>query len=207
MISAGGQPEDTSPPAVLASGADAGARPDVETAVVHAGGRAPIRLIGLAITLFLFGFALRWGQDAVAPYANIGEADMAGTVVFDAEAATYRVVSSGPNRPAIHTTVCEARGADGYRHRERGADGADGVDGGQERFGVTRVSEFELPAGRAEIQCGDREPDRGDGLGRFQVVAANGPTSFAVTGLLIGGGASLAVGFGWFFYRFRRQST
>ena len=172
--------------------------------MLQAGGHGPIRLITLGITLFLFGFALRWGQDAVAPYVNLGEADMAGTVVFEAEAATYRVVSSGPARPALHTTVCEARGVDGFEHRERGADG---VDGGHERFGVTRVTKFVLPAGRAEIQCGYRSPDRGEGLGRFQVVAADGPTSIAVIGLLIGGGASLALGVGWFLYRFRKAST
>ena len=172
--------------------------------MVEAGGRAPIRFIALGITLFLFGFGLRWAQDVVAPYVNLGEAEMAGTVVFEAEATTYRVVSSGPNRPAIHTTVCEARGVDGYQHRERGADG---VDGGQERFGVTRVTKFEVPAGRTEIQCGYREVSRGGGLGRFQVVAANGPTSYAVIGLLVGGSISLAVGLGWYFYRFRRQST
>ena len=71
---------------------------------MRAGGQGPLRLIGLAVTLFIFGFALRWGQDAVAPYVNLGEADMAGTVVFEADAGTYRVVTSGPNRPALHTT-------------------------------------------------------------------------------------------------------
>jgi hypothetical protein len=64
-----------------------------------------------------------------------------------------------------------------------------------------------LPAGRAEIQCGYRDPDRGDGLGRFQVVAADGPTSLAVRGLLIGGVASLLSGLAWFAVRFRRHAT
>lgn len=204
MISAGGNPEDSSPPAVPTAGNDAGEPPDLEAAVMRAGGQGPLRLIALAVTLFIFGFALRWGQDAVAPYVNLGEADMAGTVVFEADAGTYRVVTSGPNRPAIHTTYCEARGVDGFKHRERGEDG---VDGGQEHFGVTRVTKFVLPAGRAEIQCGDRAPDRGEGLGRFQVVAADGPTSYAVIGLLIGGSVSLAIGLGWFVLRYRRQST
>lgn len=203
MISAGGNPDDSSPPAPTADPVG-GEPPDLEAAVMRAGGQGPLRLIALAVTLFIFGFALRWGQDAVAPYVNLGEADMAGTVVFEADAATYRVVTSGPNRPALHTTVCEARGVDGYQHRERGEDG---VDGGHERFGVTRVTKFVLPAGRAEIQCGYRDPGRGSGLGRFQVVAADGPTSYAVIGLLVGGGTSLAIGLGWFFLRFRRQST
>lgn len=205
MLSAGGNHEPTNSPG---SGTDDAPPPDqalhdVGTAIA-ATGRGPMRLVALGITLFLFGFALRWGQDVAAPYINMGEADMAGTVVFEAEAGTYRVVSSGPNRPAIHTTVCEARGSDGESHRERGADG---VDGGHERFGVTRVTKFVLPAGRAEVQCGYRDPDRGDGLGRFQVVADDGPVTLAVTGLLVGGGISLAAGLGWLALRFGRHRT
>ena len=49
------------------------------------------------------------GAGRAAPYVNVGEADMAGTVVFEAEGRhLLRVVSSGPNRPELHNTVCEA---------------------------------------------------------------------------------------------------
>ena len=171
-------------------------------AAVSAGGQGPLRLVGLGIALLILGFVLRWGQDVTAPYVNLGEADMAGAVVFDSDGGTYRVVTSGPSRPELRFTVCEATGSDGSTQRELGRDG---VNGGHSRFGVTRITRFDLPAGRSEIRCGNREPDKGAGLGRFQVVDADGPVSLAVTGLIGGGAASLLAGIGWFLLRFRRH--
>lgn len=171
-------------------------------AVADAGGQGPLRLIGLGITLLILGLVLRWGQDITAPYVNLGEADMAGTVVFDSDGGIYRVVTSGPSRPELRFTVCEATGSDGSTQRELGRDG---VKGGHSRFGVTRVTRFDLPAGRTEIRCGNREVARGAGLGRFQVVDADGPVTVAITGLLGAGAASLLGGIAWFIIRFRRH--
>lgn len=168
------------------------------------GGQGPVRLLLLGIVLLVAGIGLRWAQDVAAPYVNVGEADLARTVTFEAEAGTYRVVTSGPSRPAIHTTVCEIRRSDGQTSRFTGADG---IDGGHERLSVTRVGRFETVAGTTEVTCGRLAPDRGDGLGRFQVVAADGPVSLAVTALFVAGGASLAVAIGWGLLALRRATT
>lgn len=167
-------------------------------------GQGPVRLLLLGIVLLIVGFGLRWAQDVAAPYVNVGEADLARTVTFEAEASTYRVVTSGPSRPAIHTTVCEIRRPDGQTTRFTGADG---IDGGHERLTVTRVGRFEAVAGTTEVTCGRFAPDRGDGLGRFQVVAADGPVSLAVTALFAAGGAGLAVAIGWGLLAFRRAAA
>lgn len=167
-------------------------------------GTGPLRLLLLGFVLLVVGLGLRWAQDVAAPYLNVGEADLASPITFDAGGGTYRVVTSGPNRPFIHATVCEARLADGDTVRFRGTEG---VDGGQERFGVTRVGQFDAVAGPTEVSCGRFAPDRGEGLGRFQVVPADGPVSLAVTALVVVGVASLAAAVGWWLLALRRADT
>lgn len=163
------------------------------------GGRGPMSLLLLGIVLLVVGGGARWAQDVSAPYVNLGEADLPGPVEFEAEDATYRIVTSGPTRPPIERTQCTITRADGEVQRERGAEG---VDGGQTRFGVTRVLEFRAVAGPTSVRCGYvTSPETGGG--RMQVVAANGPVSLAATLLLAGGVAAIIGAIGWFVARFR----
>ncbi|MEZ5140534.1 MAG: hypothetical protein R2702_04090 [Acidimicrobiales bacterium] len=157
-------------------------------------GCGPVSLLLVGIVLLMLGGGIRWAQDVTAPWLNEGEADLPDTVTFEADDATYRVITSGPTRPAIHQTACTVERADGKVLRE---EGRDGVDGGQERFGVTRVLEFRAVAGTTTVQCGfDFAPERGSG--RFQVVRADGPITIATIVLLVLGVAALVVSIGWF---------
>lgn len=203
MLSAGGPPDEA--PAGHAPGhTHAAAEGEVAAAVAAAGGSGPLRLVGLAVVLLVVGFVLRWGQDVTAPYVNVGEADMASAVAFTSDGGTYRVVSSGPSRPELRFTVCEATGAEGFTERVRGGDGS---RGGHVRLGVTRVTRFDLPPGPAEIRCGNLAPDRGAGSGRFQVVDGDGPLSLVVVGLLASGAACAVGGIGWYLLRLRRATA
>lgn len=165
------------------------------------GGAGPLRLVLLGIALIMLGLAVRWAQDVAAPYVNLGEADMADVVTFESSGGTYRVVTSGPSRPAIQATVCEIETADGRRERDVGHDG---MEGGQDRFGVTRVLAFDAVEGTTTVRCGRQRPDGGAGLGRFQVVDADGPLSVAGWGLLGGGFGLGLVGAAWWALRSQR---
>ncbi|MGV3758323.1 MAG: hypothetical protein ACO1PW_02115 [Actinomycetota bacterium] len=170
-------------------------------APARAGGTGPLRLVLLGVVLIVLGLVVRWAQDVAAPYVNLGEADMAEVVTFESTGGTYRVVSSGPSRPVIHQTVCEIETADGRRERDVGHDG---MEGGQDRFGVTRVLAFDAVKGTTSVRCGRQRPDGGAGLGRFQVVDAGGPVSIAGWGLL-GGGLGLGLaGAAWWALRSQR---
>lgn len=148
-------------------------------------------LVALGITLLLASFAARWAQDASAPWLNLGEARMRGVVRFDADAGRYRVITSGSTRPRLNRTGCDVALADGTRIRRLGGEGT--VDARQ-ALGVSRVIEFDAPSGPTSVVCGDRISRRST-LGRFQVVAADGPLSKAIlAGLVVGLASALAGG-------------
>lgn len=149
----------------------------------------------LGVVVFLLALTARWAEDVAAPFINVAEAEMASAVTLEADGGPHRIVTSGPTRPSIQLTVCEIASSDGTKKRVRGADG---LDGGHERFGVTRVIELTLPAGRNEVTCGRIRPTGGAGLGRFQVVDAGGLFSRGVTVALGLGVTCLLSGLLWF---------
>jgi hypothetical protein len=191
-----------------ADGAAAGAiPPEVEALAAHAtsaGGRGPVSLLLLGVVLLFVGGGIRWAQDVTAPWLNLGEADLPGPITFEAEDATYRIITSGPTRPSLEQTTCTITKADGTEVRERGTEG---VDGGQERFGVTRVMEFDAVAGPTSVTCSFSFSSTGSGSGRMQIVRADGPITLATTLLLVGGVAALVVSIGWFVRRITASST
>jgi hypothetical protein len=153
----------------------------------------------LGVVLFIAGFVGNWAQDSAAPFINLGEARLGSTIRFDADARTYRVITSGPTRPELAATVCTVE-ADGRSERILGGSG--GVNP-REVWGVSRVLEFEATAGATRLTCNDRFI-RSSTRGRFQVVAADGPVSKAILGAFILGGLSLAGGGLLLFLAYRR---
>jgi len=166
-----------------------------------AGSRAPISLVMLGIVLFIAGFVGNWAQDSAAPWINLGEAQIGSTVSFDADARKYRVVTSGPTRPALEHTVCAIQFADGHSKRELGGSGAVNA---RDALGVARVIEFKATAGATRLTCNDRFIKTST-HGRFQVVAADGPVSKAILGAFVLGGLSLAGGALMLFLAYRRE--
>jgi hypothetical protein len=144
----------------------------------------------LGVVLFIAGFVGNWAQDSAAPFVNLGEARLGSTIRFDADDRTYRVVTSGPTRPALEATVCTIEFADGRKERELGGSG--GVNP-RDVWGVSRVLEFEATSGATRLTCNDRYITSST-RGRFQVVAADGPISKAILGAFVLGGLSLAGG-------------
>jgi hypothetical protein len=164
---------------------DDGARVEAVAGAVTGGWS--IRLLMLGIVSLLLGLALSWAQDVAAPWINEGEAATGGTVSFDSDGGRYRVVSSGPTRPAYTSIGCDVVDSSGDSQRVLGGEDANAKD----RLGVSRVLEFTLDAGPATVRCADRYlPDSTHG--RFQVVDANGPVSIAVW-CLLGFGVALLV--------------
>jgi hypothetical protein len=141
----------------------------------------------LGIVLLLAGLAARWAQDVAAPWINEGEARMGSTVRFASEGGDYRVVTSGPTRPAIAETACTIVTS---RERELQVSGGKDVDE-VERMGVSRVLGFEAPSGRTSVTCLDAASS-GSSHGRFQVVPAGGLVSLAVA-VVFGLGTLLVV--------------
>jgi hypothetical protein len=129
----------------------------------------------LGVVLLLAGLAASWAQDVAAPWINEGEAQMGSTVRFASEGGDYRVITSGPTRPAIGATACTIVTS---RERELRVLGGKDVNENQ-RLGVSRVLGFEVPSGRTSVTCANRS-SKSSTLGRFQVVSADGPTSVAV---------------------------
>lgn len=187
-------PED--PPTPVVADATTGS---TAASTTPASGRGPIRLFLLGFVLLVAGGVATWAQDALAPFVNLGEAPLPGPIVFDADDATYRVVTSGPGRPGLEFTACIIERADGTTVEDYGVDGAEGA---QEHFGVTRVLEFDAVAGRTEVRCGSK-PSARDTPGRFQIVAARGPVTLATYALFAAGGTALVAAIGWFAWRVR----
>jgi hypothetical protein len=163
--------------------------------------RAAISMVMLGIVLFIAGFVGSWGQDSAAPWINLGEARIGSTLTFGAGAGKYRVVTSGPARPALESTVCAIELADGRSKRELGGSG--GVNA-RNALGVARVLEFKTTPGPTRLTCNDRYIETST-YGRFQVVAADGPVSKAILGAFIIGGLSLAGGALMLFLIYRRE--
>lgn len=161
----------------------------------------PVSLVMLGVTLFIAGFVGDWLQDAAAPWVNQGEADMGSTVTFDAGGGKYRVVTSGPTRPALAQVGCTVVSSAGASKRALGGSG--GVNQ-RETFGVSRVLEFETAPGETRLTCADRIL-RGATQGRFQVVAADGLVSKAILAAFVLGGLSLLVGALWLWRLYRRD--
>ena len=132
--------------------------------------RMVVAAIMLVIVIGLFFIFAWWLQDVVAPFVNEGEADTTQTVTFEADAGTYRVITSGPARPAAINTACTVTGADGS---EQTIFAGDGSITPQERFGVSRVLEFDVKAGRTSVTCFDEKLPTASG-GRFQIVESGG---------------------------------
>jgi hypothetical protein len=154
----------------------------------------------LGITLFIAGFVGSWVQDAAAPWINLGEAQMGSTVAFDAGGGKYRVITSGPTRPALAQTGCTIVSGAGSTAERLGGTG--GVNP-REALGVSRVLEFNAPTGQTRLSCADRIV-RGATFGRFQVVAADGPVTKAILAAFVLGGLSLAGGGLWLVLIYRR---
>ena len=155
----------------------------------------------LGLVLFIAGFVGNWAQDSAAPWINLGEAQIGSTVSFEADTRKYRVVTSGPTRPALEHTVCAIQFGDGRSKRELGGSG--GVNA-RDALGVARVIEFEATPGSTRLRCNDRYIKTAT-RGRFQVVAADGPVSRAILGAFILGGLSLAGGALMLFLIYRRE--
>ena len=84
----------------------------------------PIFLLGFAIVLA--GLAASWAQDVVAPWVNEAEAQMGSRVTLTSDGGKYRVITSGPSRPAIEQTGCTIRTSRGSmlgRYQVVAADG------------------------------------------------------------------------------------
>ena len=160
-----------------------------------------VSLVMLGVTLFIAGFVGNWAQDAAAPWINLGEAKTRGTVAFESDGGRYRVLTSGPARPGIASIGCSIAAADGTSRRELGGGG--GVNAA-ERFGVTRVLEFKVPAGPTQVVCEDRRSESNT-FGRFQVVAADGIVSKAILAAFALGGLLLVAGGLWLLLQFRRR--
>jgi hypothetical protein len=163
--------------------------------------RGLISLVMLGIVLFIAGFVGNWAQDSAAPWINLGEVQLGSTIHFDADARTYRVVTSGATRPAVEHTVCTIEFADGHSKRELGGSG--GVNA-RDAWGVARVLEFKATAGATRLTCNDRYL-KASTQGRFQVVAADGPVSKAILGAFMLGGLLLAGGGLGLFLAYRRE--
>ncbi len=147
-------------------------------------------LISLGVTLFLFALAANWAQDVAAPWINAGEAQMGSTLTFDADGGEYRVVTSGPSRPRYDATGCTIVAPGGASRRVLGGEGSVNPN---DRFGVSRVLEFDTQSGRTQVTCADRYL-RQSTRGRFQIVAADGFVSKAVLVGFILAGISLLIG-------------
>lgn len=142
--------------------------------------RVVVSAIMLVIVIGLFFIVAWWLQDVAAPFVNEGEADMTQTVTFEAEAGTYRVITSGPARPTAINTACTVSVADDGEETILAGDGSITP---QERFGVSRVLEFDADAGPMSVTCFDTKMPTADG-GRFQIVKAGGIQQI---GLIAGG--------------------
>ncbi len=126
---------------------------------------------------------------------------MGSTVTFDAGGGKYRVVTSGPTRPALAQVGCTVVSSAGVvqacarRHRRR-----------QPARGIRRLARAGVRdrAGETRLTCADRIL-RGATQGRFQVVAADGPVSKAILAAFVLGGLSLLVGALWLWRLYRRE--
>lgn len=176
-----------------------GADASDSSTVTAPGLRWPMSLVSLGIVVFLLGLGAWWAQDAAAPFRNVGEADIPGTVTFDATAGRYRVVTSGPSRPEIDRTACDVVLADGAELRILAGEGSVAT---QQHFGVSRVIEFEAVDGPTTVSCEDRIAPSVEG-GRFAVVGAD-----RIVGIIVGAGvACFLVGVAWTALRARRAAS
>ena len=147
---------------------------------VTGGRRWVIPAVMMTILIGLFYIFAWWLQDVVAPFINEGEADISQTVTFEAEGGTYRVVTSGPSRPEAQRMECAVVRADGSTETVRAGDGSITP---HDRFGVSRVLQFDVPAGQTSVTCNDEFSPRSAG-GRFQIVESGGIKQI---GLIAGG--------------------
>ena len=134
-----------------------------------------ISILMFGVVLLLGGLAASWAQDVAAPWINEGEAQMGSMLTFTSEGGDYRVLTSGPARPAIEATGCTIVTATERKLRVLGGKDVNPKD----HLGVSRVLGFEAPAGRTSVTCSDRVV-RASTHGRFQVVSADGPVSIAI---------------------------
>lgn len=144
------------------------------------GRRWVLPAIMLTILVALFFMFAWWLQDVAAPFINEGEAEMGQIVTFEAAGGTYRVVTSGPSRPEAERMECAVMRADGSTETVHAGDGSITP---HDRFGVSRVLEFDVPAGETSVTCTDEFSPRSSG-GRFQIVESGGIKQI---GLIAGG--------------------
>lgn len=161
----------------------------------------PVSLVALGITLFLAALAFSWLEDVLTPWVNLGEAQMGSAVAFNTGSGRYRVVISGPARPALERVACDITFADESTKRALGGTG--GVNP-KEHFGVSRALEFRAKPGTTRMTCANRIV-RGATLGRYQVVAADGPVSKAILAAFVFGTLSVLAGGLWLLHLFRRR--
>jgi hypothetical protein len=148
-----------------------------------------MRMLLLGIVLLLAGLAASWAQDVAAPWVNAGEAEMGRPLSFRSGGGDYRVITSGPARPALEQTLCTVDPEDGRPFDVLGGKDVNPAD----RLGVSRVLGFDAPAGDVRLTCRDRFVSQSR-HGRFQVVSADGPISIAVLALFGLGVALLVIG-------------
>lgn len=167
------------------------------------GARLAASLVSLGVVVFLGALVASWAQDAIAPWRNVGEAETGSPITFHAADTTYRVLASGPNHPKVDRIGCDIILSDGTTQRILGGEGSVAPN---DRFGVSRVIEFEAPAGApTTVRCEDRLSPRST-AGRMQVVDASGAmSSVALVGGLLGT-ALVLVGIGMPMLAARRAS-
>jgi hypothetical protein len=172
-------------------------------ASVKPGARLAASLVSLGVVVFVGALVASWAQDAIAPWRNVGEAETGSPITFHAADTTYRVLASGPNHPKVDRIGCDINLSDGTTQRILGGEGSVAPN---DRFGVSRVIEFEAPAGApTTVRCEDRLSPRST-AGRMQVVDASGAmSSVALVGGLLGT-ALVLVGIGMPMLAARRAS-
>lgn len=182
-------PGDPGDPTDGIEAAQAAAQQAAEAAT-QPGMRGPLSLISLGIVLFLAALGLWWVQDVVGTVVNEGEADIGREVAFTSDGGAYRLLSSGPLRPEVASTWCDITTSDGRTRREVGGQGLQ-----TSRLGVDRLLTIHPPAGSTTIRCTSRGTDI-VGNGRFQVIEADGLTTWIPAGVFVAAMASIAIGAG-----------
>lgn len=146
-------------------------------------------------------FATLWFQDVTARQTPISEGAGAA-ITFDADAATYRLLASGTNRPDSEWTSCEITQSDGSIELLLSGEGPGVFKDGPT---VARVLEFEAPAGPTTMRSKNNFSPPGSYGGQIHVVEASGLLSptLSVAGVFLA--CLFALRTGWIMLARRRS--
>lgn len=148
-----------------------------------------MRTLLLGVVLLVAGLGLSWAQDVAAPWINVAEAQMGTPLGFSGDGGRYRVITSGPLRPALESTSCRVEPEDARAFTVLGGEDVNAAT----HFGVTRALSFAVGRGDVRLTCGDRRLPSSRS-GRYQVVAADGPANRVIEVLLVLAVALVVVG-------------